>query len=263
MSVFPEGLEPITDLTPAAWVEGSLGAWPARPFHVRDLVPPVFDAYARVLHRTRRSDDGPQPTGTWAERATALGRDLGPETTWWSLLGTAPYGEGADHGPDEGRLSESEVATLVSFLGARTADPGACWFALWSGFGVLGGEGALYRTRGGVLAELVAWRRRVVQDFRERRASRRLATFKLLGQSGRSYLLFHGSIIDAERFRFGEGGWFQSPTLWWPDDRSWFVHTEIDAMCTYVGGSRDMIDSLVGQQILESFEVGEDTLAAL
>jgi hypothetical protein len=89
----------------------------------------------------------------------------------------------------------------------------------------------------------------------------RLATFALLGRSGRSYLLFRGALGDAERFTFN--GWFQSPTLWWPDDRSWFVHTEIDAMCTYVGGSRDMIDSLVGQQILESFEVEADTPAAL
>jgi hypothetical protein len=43
----------------------------------------------------------------------------------------------------------------------------------------------------------------------------------------------------------------------------WFVHTEIDAMSTYIGGSHEMIDSLVGQQILEPFEVEEDTPAAL
>jgi hypothetical protein len=139
---FPPGLEPVEDLTPAAWVEDSLKEWPGRPFHVRDLVPPVFDAYATVLHRTRRPADGRQPSGTWAEQAATLGRDLGPETTWWALLGTAPYQGGTDHGPDEGRLSESEVATLASFLEAHTTDPHACLFGLWSGFGFLDGGGS-------------------------------------------------------------------------------------------------------------------------
>ena len=258
-----EGLEPVTDLTAAAWVEEALGEWPARPFHVRDLVPPVFDAYARVLHRTRRSADGGPPTGTWAERAAALGRDLGPETTWWTLLGTAPYEGGMDHGPEEGRLNESEVATLASFLGAHTVDPSACWFALWSGFGFLDGGAALLRSRGSVLTEWWELRRARADDRRQRRALSRLPTFELLGRSGRSYLLFHGSVIDAQRFRFAEGGWFQSPTLWWADDKSWFVHTEIDASSTYLGGTRAMIDQLVGEQILESFEVREESVAAL
>ncbi len=263
MSVFPEGLEPVTDLTAAAWVEEALGEWPARPFHVRDLVPPVFDAYARVLHRTRRPADGGPPTGTWAERAAALGRDLGPETTWRTLLGTAPYEGGMDHGPDEGSLNESEVAKLVEFLGTHTADPRACWFALWSGFGFLGAEGRLHRRRSGALAEMGLWLRGAVQNLRQRQESRRFATFDLLGQSGRSYLLLHGSVSEAQKFHFGDGGWFQSPTLWWPDDKSWFVHTEIDGTSTYLGGSRSMIRRLVGEQIMESFEVKADTPAAL
>ena len=29
----------------------------------------------------------------------------------------------------------------------------------------------------------------------------------------------------------------QSANLWWPDDRAWFVATDIDLMTTYVGGS--------------------------
>jgi hypothetical protein len=41
------------------------------------------------------------------------------------------------------------------------------------------------------------------------------------------------------------------------------VHTEIGAMSTYIGGSRMLVDELVGQQILESFEVEEDTPAVL
>ena len=90
--------------------------------------------------------------------------------------------------------------------------------------------------------------------------SRRLPTFALLS-GGRSYLLFRGSIDEA--IRLHREFEFHPPTLWWPDDRAWFVHTEIDASSTYVGGSAALIGRLVGEQILESFEVEADTAAAL
>ena len=75
-------------------------------------------------------------------------------------------------------------------------------------------------------------------------------------------MLCDGAITDAARF-YLQGRRFQSPALWWPDDRSWFVHTEIDASSTYVGGSEALVSRLVDEQILESFEVSEDSLAAL
>jgi len=78
---------------------------------------------------------------------------------------------------------------------------------------------------------------------------------------GRSYLLFRGSISDAAYLH--REFQFHPPTLWWPEDRAWFVHTEIDATSTYVGGSTMLIGRLVGEQILESFEVGPDDRAAL
>jgi hypothetical protein len=42
---------------------------------------------------------------------------------------------------------------------------------------------------------------------------------------------------------------------------SLFVHTEIDATSTYVGGSRALVDVLVRDQLLESFEVNPNDLA--
>ena len=49
-------------------------------------------------------------------------------------------------------------------------------------------------------------------------------------------------------------GW-QSPNLWWPDDRAWCVSTEIDLMSTYVGGSRGCIQAIVEHRQLEAAEV--------
>jgi hypothetical protein len=103
------------------------------------------------------------------------------------------------------------------------------------------------------------WRIRL-EGKRARKEAARLRTFPLLG-GGRSYVLFEGGVDDAARFDLGHGS--RSPALWWPEDRAWFVHTEIDALSTYVGGSRAMVGRLVGEQVLESFEVDADSTAAL
>ena len=174
-----------------------------------------------------------RPTGTWAERAAALGRDLGPETTWWTLLGTAPYEGGMGHGPEEGRLNESEVATLASFLGAHTADRQRhAGSRSGRASASLDGGAALLRSRGSLLTE---WR-----ELRRARADDRPPTSGTLPTSDVRAPRPKRPILSAlprighrrSEFRFGEGGWFQSPTLWWPDDKSWFVHTEIDASST-------------------------------
>jgi hypothetical protein len=259
MSLFPPGLEPVDDLEPAAWVREGLKDRPGGRFRVRDLVPPVFDAYARILHQTRREDHARRHIGTWAERASGLGRELGSATSWWDLMGTAPFGGEPDPSmPDIGCLTEDEVRRLVRFLDTRTASA-ACWFGIWEGWGFLSPSGhALLRREGSWLPELLERWRVSARARREVRESVGRATIEL---PGRSYLLVGGTVEDATRFIFQ--GSFQSPSLWWADDRSWFVHTEIDGMSTYVGGAREMVDRLVGEQVLESFEVGADDLAVL
>src|SRR4026207_2183921 len=108
MRTFPPGLDPVVDLSPSLWVQEAMKDWPPERFRVRDLVPPVFEAYARILHRPRRPSDIRDPTGTWAERARERNVELRPETRWedlersrddrWSL--------------HEGSVSEGEVGTL-------------------------------------------------------------------------------------------------------------------------------------------------------
>jgi hypothetical protein len=254
---FPPGLEPVHDLAPVAWVRKAIGEHPGRRLLVGDLVPPVFDAYARVLHRIRVEEAGQPLIRTWTERATELGHRLGPTATWWDVIGIPPFGAGSgDPQPEIGRLTKHEVESLASALDPSDGQD-ACWFGIWSGWGFLsaGGHGEL-RPRGSWFSEL-RQRRRVEREAPRDEAHEPPRTTVI----GEPCFLIRGKVNDAARFMFH--GWFQSPTLWWPDDRSWFVHTEIDAMSTYIGGSHEMIDSLVGQQILEPFEVEEDTPAAL
>jgi hypothetical protein len=263
MPSFPPGLEPIEDLSPSVWVQEALKDWPAGPFLVRDLVPPVFEAYARILHRPPKPADGRIPTGSWTEFAAEVGRELGPTTRWDELKEpSSDRGQEGDRRPDEGSLIEQEAETLASLLSGHTSTPSDCWFAMWSGWGEFsGGFGVLYRSRAGPVAELRIRSRSWLESWRARREAAGLKTFPLLGQSGRSYLLFHGAVDDAACFHLGYR--FQSPALWWPQDHAWFVHTEIDGTSTYVGGSRPMIGWLVGEQILESFEVDAEDPALL
>jgi len=48
------------------------------------------------------------------------------------------------------------------------------------------------------------------------------------------------------------------PNLWWPNDRAWFVATEIDLVSTYVGGRADLVRAIVASPDLEAFEVAAD-----
>jgi len=71
----------------------------------------------------------------------------------------------------------------------------------------------------------------------------------------RSYFLLQGP-LDAAM----ELGWMldashfspQSPNLFWPNDHSWCVATEIDLDSSYVGGSKELVQRLVADEELEA-----------
>ncbi len=84
--------------------------------------------------------------------------------------------------------------------------------------------------------------------------------------SGRDYHLGRGPVRSAcaigelhtVESHTAEGGWWlvpQSPNLCWPEDRAWFVATEIDFDSTLVAGTRDLVDDLLAHDVLEALEV--------
>jgi hypothetical protein len=81
----------------------------------------------------------------------------------------------------------------------------------------------------------------------------------------RGYYLFTGHIDDTLRIgSWPTADWFQprSPNLFWPDDRSWCVASEIDFDSTLLGGAPDLIDDLLCRDDLEAWPVGPlDSLA--
>jgi hypothetical protein len=48
---------------------------------------------------------------------------------------------------------------------------------------------------------------------------------------------------------------WQSPNLWWPEDRAWCVATEIDLMTTYIGASHRCVQAIVEHPGLEAAAV--------
>jgi len=257
MIQFPPGLEIAKDLSSSIWVQETLRDRPERPFRVRDLTTPRFEAYARILHGPRRPSDRQISTGTWSARAAEIGVRLGPETRWDDLDG--PGSDTWVLWP--GELIGPEVETLAHTLAEHTSSADACSFGFWSGWGHLDATGVLYMAGGPAARRLATWRARAAgrrRNRRNRKQLRRLPTFPTHGGS-RSYLLFRGSVAEAGSFWPATG---QCPTIWWPDDRAWLVHTHIEATSTYLGGSRALIDQVVGEQVLESFEVQPDAQVA-
>jgi hypothetical protein len=114
-----------------------------------------------------------------------------------------------------GSLPYRERETLVDVLGAWTAPNETCFFCVWAGYASF--EAA--------------------------------ATVDTLHLPGREYLLYTGT-IDIALARLDDTD--QSPNLWWPEDRAWFVTSEIDYAWTYVGGPTMLIESVLATAGLEA-----------
>ena len=71
-------------------------------------------------------------------------------------------------------------------------------------------------------------------------------------------LLAYTGSIDSVLQLCVEGNTLMGPNLWWPEDRAWFVATEIDFMETYIGGSTECIDQLLSDPAVEAFLVSID-----
>lgn len=223
VDVFP-GVSVCDEVSAADWVRAVLRPSDRGIQHVATLVPADYSAHARILHRTgTRTEDV-----RWAEIAALTGQRLHGETQYAELTGWH-----ADHehqGPPEpwvepqrGSLRPDECVAVAEVLARHTTTPDDCWFCVWEGYGS-------------------AW---TILNRLAERAPR-------VGLEHRACLLFRGPVTAAAAFH--EGPWFQSPTLWWPDDRAWCVASELDIYSTYVAAARIAVRALITNSALEVIE---------
>ena len=220
-------------VSPADWLVEQLS--PPTANVVTSIVPRGFEAYAKILHPVPVGSGGSE-TIRWAEVSHWSQVPLHPAIQWHEV--TLPEvvpslpPPWSNQGPREGSLSRDYTETLIEDLTSFTTGP--CFFAIWDGYGPAG-----------VLPQPEPRGTSYVE--RSRRCPRIRLPF-------RDYEVFEGALPGAVGLD-ASGRRFQSPNVWWPEDHSWCVASEIDLPWTYVGGSRDLINELLHDSRLEALQV--------
>jgi hypothetical protein len=235
-------LEYVNDLTPAQWIAERL-----HPFaqDAGAIVPPRFEAYARVFHPAMRQVGTSEVPVKWREIADANLRAYHPEMQFGALValvgtpGVAQQQPGLfDAWPRTGTLRLEDATALVDVLARHTTTPERCWFAAWEGWG-----DPVALTRVGSSEPAKPPPGSIIERPRQQ------PTFNV---PGRGYYLAKGSLTAALETVYGMKSFYQSASLWWPDDRAWCVATEIDFDWTYVGGSKECIAAVLSSSALEA-----------
>lgn len=228
----------------AAWIGERLA--PFGQNTITSVIPAGFEAYARLLHPVDTDPSGMTPTVRWANVARWSGIPMRPDAQFYEIAipdgipeGPAP---GAGSLPREGTLCWDDTTALIELLRASTGD-GRCWFAVWEGYGW---DSVMMLTLGGGKSEAT----RVPDPIpREVRDGPRVEL------PCRGYLLYSDDLTGALAWVPSRR---QTPNLWWPDDHSWCVASEIDLPWTYIGGSRSLIDSILADDRLEAWPAQPD-----
>lgn len=213
-------IQPVENASTGEWIGDGLLPHLSK---IGAFIPVGFEAYARILHPAFEARPGVrEPTVRWADIAAQSGVSLRKDTSWEELTDTS-LGSWTPQHPDEGHLPRAEAEALVRLLRPMTATPDSCYFGVWEGWGGLDPD----RRWPGVA------RLRLPHD--------------------RTYILLRGSIeAAAETFN---PHFRTSANLWWPEDRSWLVATEIDHHWTYLAGSASCIARILADERLEVFAV--------
>jgi hypothetical protein len=211
---------------------------------ISHLIPPIFESYAKILHRIEahykhidqpltptenailgiptceplksfvegRRTNSPKCRVKWGELAELLNVPFTSEICheWYrKKLQDAWCWPRLLSGPDDGLLADEECAGLSSTLMPFT-DSEECFF--------------------------------------------RFSDIPFIASGGSQ--LFKGTLSEVCAFPKGRAPGFE---YWWPPDQNWCVCSDYDLAFTIVGGSRKLASALLASEVLECIEVGPHT----
>jgi len=251
----PPETELVTDVSPADWVLQALRPW-ALEGGVRlwSFMPAGYEALARVFHPVRERSG---MTSTWRALAAKRGISLTPDISFLEVSGLDPEDQNGldDLAPMDGNLPAPESEALARVLRPHARRSESCWFCLWEGNGAFW-SGAHTEVSSYSDGASESEKHPYVATVAARMQDEVLGSTPRVMAQARNYFLFKGPLEAACGFE--PATWHLSPNLWWPDDRSWCVITEIEGYSTYVGGSRAAIDDVLSATDLEAIEVPRD-----
>jgi hypothetical protein len=244
---------------------------------VTSVAPRGYGAYVRILHPASRSNAPVR----WSEIASASGATLHP-LAQWDLIAPDPDDGPWISRPEQGAPSSAILSALVSLLGNFTMTADRCFFGIWGGWGYLNdSSGALARETTDPHQDSVLGRWRVKRARRSSSGAPANARSQFISElaaeaasfpmlefepgRGRPYLLGTGPLDVI--LQIADDTSFDHPgvpvAMWWPDDRAWFVSSEIDFDSTVVAGSPELRDLLLSDPELEAFDVPPDGILSL
>jgi hypothetical protein len=186
-----------------------------------------FEGQIAVLHPLAGGVGATTPVVPWSSVAAHKGIGLTPHTEWAELAardGSEPEAEMDepwDGSPSMGSLPRLQLAAIVSSITQTDPNQRSCWIGVWYGWSEL---------RSNYLdAPNIEIRRR-------------------------SLRIWHLLMTELASLDLISSRW-QSPTIWWAEDHSWAVTTEVDDYKTYVSGSSELIESVSRNEYLETMHL--------
>lgn len=230
----------------ASWLDGRL-----RPATegLDGLVPRSFERYLRLLHPASRILDGTRQPITWSNLASLKGESITNDMTWSDVFDQKVLSNPVDDigDPLSGSVPPNELQQLSEILAAFTSTPDTVWFAVWDGWA---GLSILPDTSQPLATGRPVGITRFVSRFQRRDNSRAEGVAATVHLPARDYFLFSGTCLDASQ-SFTTPPGTQSASMWWPEDRAWFIATEIDDVSTYIGASNECARALLSASDLE------------
>jgi hypothetical protein len=145
-----------------------------------------------------------------------------------------------------GVIAAEALAAVAPLLEKSTTTPHAVWACLWEGYGYLHGAVAGLSADG-------------VPGGAFSAPALPVEGLPRLHLPHRAYYVFRGAVPAVVGVSLlaqpREIGWRDGPNLWWPEDRAWFVASEIDLPSSYIGCAAPLADALLVDERVDATEV--------